>query len=314
MPNQIPLSGASGAAGGFLLPDAQGELLTNALLKQAGGLAIAGDARTTSSRKTNFPIWLGAPTAGFVGEGAKKPVTGAEFGQGSINVKKVASIVLFTDEQIEDVQNGDLNVLVDSGVRTAIADVIDAHIVGKANGTNLTTSFDTMLRSTTATVEMVAATQDTLRKSISGAMGVLEANGYADQSQMAVLLGPGFAQHIRDARTAVDATEQLYVDQDPAYGLQREFSTNLNSASTTPAANVIKGYVVYKPNLHVRIRKDVELSVSRDATVDTSAALDGSALRNLWQENLTGIRYETRLGFFVHDLNRAVVAIIDAAA
>ena len=51
---------------------------------------------------------------------------------------------------------------------------------------------------------------------------------------------------------------------------------------------------------------------SNDATVDTSAALDGSALRNLWQENLTGVRYETRLGFFIHDINRAVVAIVDA--
>jgi hypothetical protein len=131
---------------------------------------------------------------------------------------------------------------------------------------------------------------------------------------MAVLLGPGFAQHIRDARSAVDATTQLYVDQDPAYGLQREFSTNLNSASTTAGANVIKGFVVYKPNLHVRIRKDVTLKVSNQATVDVSAALDGSSLHNLWQQNETGVLYETRLGFFVHDINRAVVAIIDAAS
>jgi hypothetical protein len=312
MANQIPFSGATSAAGGYLLPDAQGEILTNALLKQAGGLAVAGDRRATSSRKTNFPIWLGAPTAGFVGEGAKKPVTGGEFGQGSINIKKVASTVLFTEEQVEDVQNGDLNVLVDSGVRTAIADVIDAHIVGKSSGTNLTTSFDSMLRSTTSTVEFTQASNDSLRKAISAAMGTLEGNGYTNQDDMAVLLGPGFAQHIRDARSAVDATTQLYVDQDPAYGLQREFSTNLNSASTTAGANIIKAFVVYKPNLHVRIRKDVTLKVSREATVDTSAALDGSALRNLWQENLTGVLYETRLGFFIHDINRAVVAIVDA--
>jgi hypothetical protein len=312
MANQIPFSGATSAAGGYLIPDQQGEILTNAILKQAGGLAIAGDVRTTSSRKEVFPIWLGAPTAAFVGEGAKKPVTGGEFGQGSLNIKKVASTVIFTEEQVEDVQNGDLNILVDSGVRTAIADVIDAHIVGKSSGTNLTTSFDTALRATTTTVEFAQASNDALRKAISAAMGLLEANGYANQDDMAVLLGPGFAQHIRDARSAVDNTTQLYSDQDPAYGLQREFSTNLNSASTTAGANVIKGFVVYKPNLHVRIRKDVTLKVSNQATVDVSAALDGSSLHNLWQQNETGVIYETRLGFFVHDINRAVVAIVDA--
>lgn len=312
MANQIPFSGATPAAGGYLLPDGQGDLLTNALLRANGAINLVGDARATSSRKEVFPIWLGNPTAGFVGEGAKKPVTGGEFGQGAINIKKIASIVLFTEEQVEDVQGGDLNVLVDSGVRSAISDVIDAHMIGKANGTNLTTSFDTALRATTATVEFTQASQDALRKAVSAAMGILEGNGYADQSQMAVLLGPGFPQHIRDARSAVDVTTQLYLDQDPAYGLPVNYSTNLNSASTAAAATVIKGFVVYKPNLHLRIRRDVNLSVSNDATVDTSAALDGSALRNLWQENLTGVRYETRLGFFIHDINRAVVAIVDA--
>jgi hypothetical protein len=33
----------------------------------------------------------------------------------------------------------------------------------------------------------------------------------------------------------------------------------------------------------------------------------------LFQENLTAIRYETRLAFMVHDINRAVVAIVNAA-
>lgn len=318
MANQIPFSGATSAAGGYLLPDAQGDLLTNALLRANGALNLVGDARRTNSRREVFPIWLGAPTAAFVGEGAKKPVTGGEFGQASMNIKKVASIVIFTDEMIEDLQGGDLDVMVDSGVRSAISDVIDAHIIGKAAGTNLTTSFDTMLRSTTSTVELAAAATvpDTLRRAVSAAMGILEGNGYFDQGQMSVLLGSGWPQVIRDARvgtTGADAVNEVYADRDPAYGLPINYSTNLNSAGTAAAANVIKGFVVYRPNLHLRIRKDVGVSASNQATIDASAALDGSALRNLWQENLSALRYETRLGFMVHDLNRAVVAIIDAA-
>src|SRR5262245_9997160 len=127
MANQIPLRESPLSAGGYLLPVEQGDILTNGVLLDAGAIALAGDKRATAATKTRSTTRLGPPTAGFVGEGAAKPVTGAEFGQTSMNVKKVASIVLFTDEMIEDVQAGDLNVLVDSGVRNAINDIIDAH-------------------------------------------------------------------------------------------------------------------------------------------------------------------------------------------
>lgn len=306
MANQIPFSGATNAAGGYLLPPEQGEILTSGILQQSGALALAGDSRRTNSRKTQFPIWLGQPTAAYVGESAKKPATGGEFGQGELNVKKVASIVIFTDEQLEDVQNGDLNVLVDSGVRSAIADVIDANVIGKDSGTNITGAHDNMLRSTTATVEL-GSTGDALRLAVSQAMGVLESNGYTNQANMGVLLASGFAQHIRDARSALDTTEALYTD-DPVYGLPRFYSSNLNSPAATAAAGNIVGFVVYRPNIHVRLRKDVTLDISREATVS-----DGTTDRNMWEENLTGIRYETRLGVYTHDLDRAVVAIVNAS-
>jgi predicted phage gp36 major capsid-like protein len=312
MANQIPISGASQAAGGYLLPTEQGDILINGLLQESGALQICGDSRATTARKSQFGIWLGAPTAGFVGEGADKPVTGAEFGQTTMNVKKVASIVLFTDEMIEDVQSGDLNPLVDSGVRLAIQDVIDANIIGKDSGVNITSNFDSMLRSTTATVEYTQANQDALARAVSAAMGVLEANGYGDSGQMGLLLGFGFGQALRDARSAADATAPLYgaggQGLDPTYGVQAAYSTNLNKPADAAAATNVVGFVVHKPNLHVRIRKDVTLTTSTEATV-----YDGAADRSLFQENLTAVRYETRLGFMVHDVNRAVVAIINAA-
>lgn len=309
MANQIPFSGASNAAGGFLLPFEQGELLTNGILAEAGALQVVGDRRATSARKTQFTIWLGAPTAGFVGEGADKPATGGEFGQTAMNVKKVASIVLFTDEMLEDVQSGDLNPLVDQGVREAIADVIDAHIIGKDSGVNITTSFDSMLRSTTSTVEYNAANADALERAVSAGMGILEANGYGNPGQMGLLLGTGFAQAIRDARSTVDPSVRVYDSgRDPTYGLTSATSTNLNKTADAAAATKILGFLVHRPNLHARIRKDVTVATSTEATVN-----DGAAERSLFQEDLTAVRYETRLAFMVHDLNRAVVALIDAA-
>jgi hypothetical protein len=308
MANQIPLSGASNGAGGYLLPAEQGDLLTNAVLQESGAIALAGDARATTSRKTQFPIWLGTPTAGPVAEAASKPVTGAEIGQAEINIKKFASIVLFTDEMLDDVQNGDLNVLVDSNVRGAINTSIDGHAIGKTNGTNITGTFDTMLRSTTQTVEL-GSSADGLELAVSAAIGKLEANGYGDISQMGALLGFGFNQQLRDARSSNDTTQRVYdAARDPLYGLQRFSSTNLSPTSATAAATKIVGFVVYRPNLHVRVRRDVNLTISTEATVN-----DGTTDRKLFQENLTAFRYETRVGFMVHDLIRAVVAIVDAA-
>lgn len=308
MANQIPLSGASSAAGGYVLPTELGGILVNGILRESGALQQVGDSRGTTRRSASFPIWLGKPTAAFVGEGARKPVTGAEFGTGALNIKKVATIVPMTDEWEEDLENDEVNALIDDGVRDAIAEVIDAHIIGKAAGVDLTSSFDTMLRSTTASVELATTTvQDRTRLAISAAMGTLEANGYGNPANMGVIFAADVAQHLRDARSAADTTRPLYDDSDPFYGLSRSFSTNLNNLSAATAAGKIVGFVVHKPNLHFRLRKDVTVAVSNEATIN-----DGTSDRFLWQEDMQALRYVTRPGFFVHDLNRAVVKILDA--
>jgi hypothetical protein len=312
MPNQIPLSGATNAAGGFLLPTRPAELLINGLLKEAGAIEMIGDARATNNRSESYPIWLGQPTAGFVGEGARKPVTGAEAGQTTMTVKKIASIVELTDEFVEDLQYDTFNALVDAGVRTAIRDVVDAHIIGKSAGTNVTTAFDTMLRSTTSTVELPASGGDRLRLAISAAMGTLEANGYGNPANIGLILPADIPQHVRDARTAFDATTPVYAESDPFYGLPVAYSTNLNTFATAFAAGVVKGFVVHRPNLHMRIRKDVTVAVSSEAAIDDSAGANPP--RYLFQEDMRALRYVMRCGFFAHDINRAVVALVDAAA
>ena len=310
MANRIPLSEGIPAAGGYLLPPEQGQLLVQGILIESGAIALAGDARATSAIKTNFPIWLGQPTAGPVGEGAAKPATGAEFGQAVLNVKKFATIILFTDEMIQDVQSGDLNVLVDSGIRTGLNDAIDAHAVGLTRGTPLTSVFDSTLAACTTTVEYQQAKPDGLQFAISAAMGILEGNGYGNAAQMGVLLGFGFNQILRDARSSLDTSLPIYgpgTGRDPLYGITSFASTNLTNASAAPAAGDVLGFVVSRPNLHVRIRNDVLLSTSSEATVN-----DGTTDRKLFAENLTAVRYETRLAFMIHDINRACVKIINA--
>lgn len=310
MPNEIPISGAGSA--GILLPDEQGEMLTNGVLQENGFLRVAGDARTTNKRRTTFPIWLGKPTAGPVGEGERKPVTGAEFGQTDMTVKKFASIVLFTDEQIEDVQDGDMNVLVDSGVREALATSIDAHGLGHENGAPITSVFTNAFRATAhAPVAVDLDAPNGLQRGISAAIGELEDNGYGNIGNIGAVLGHGFGRLLRDA-TEVDANgnsvRSLYGgDADPLYGIDRAVSTNLARTSAAPGSVI--GYVVHKPNVHVRLRTDVRVKVSNEATIE----LPNGDIVNLYQDNMTAVRYELRLGVFTHDISRAVVPLTVAA-
>ena len=316
MANNTPLSGLSDAAGGILLPTEQGALLTKGVLQEAGAFAFAGDARTTSSRREAFTIYNGTPTAEVVGEGGTKPVTGAEFSGGTLNIKKIASIVTFTDEQIEDVQNGDMNILVDGGVRDAIADVADAHAVGKDSGTNITGAFDSELTTTTQTVEWDSTKQDGLSLAVSAAMGSLEANGYA--RNLGILVHPTYARLVRDARVTgvsgggttsatVSALSQgLYqpLGGDPFYGLPVFTSSNLNTVYEAAGANKVVAVVAHRPNIHARIRHDVRVNVSNEASVGGTS---------LWQNDLTGFRYVWRGGLWVHDIDRAVVAITNGS-
>ncbi len=313
MANNTPLSGLSDAAGGINLPLEQGGLLTNGILAEGGALSIAGDARSTSSRREAFQIWNGTPTADFVGEGGTKPVTGAEFAGGTLNIKKIATIITFTDEMLEDVQNGDVNVLVDSGIRTAIRQLVDAHIVGRSAGADVASSFDSALRSTTATVEFDQSKQDGYQLAVSAAMGTLETNGYSD---LGLIHPADVARYVRDARstgvsgggtasaTSTALATGLYSNPtDPFYGLPRVASSNLDNVTATGGGGKVVGYVVARQNLHARIRHDVRVTPSSEATVGGTS---------LFQNDLTALRYVMRLGFYVHDLNRAVVKITNA--
>lgn len=312
MANNTPFSGLSDAAGGILLPEAQGALLTKGVLQEAGAFAFAGDARTTSARKEAFTIWNGAPTAEVVGEGGTKPVTGGEFGGGTLNIKKIASIVTFTDEMLEDVVNGDFNVLIDSGVRDAIADVADANAVGKDSGSNISGTFDSELTATTQTVEWDASKQDGLQLAVSAAMGSLEANGYGKYGNLGILIHPSYARVVRDARATgggtASATAQamgLYGQQnDPFYGLPIYTSSNLNTLAEAGGANKVIAVVAHRPNIHARIRHDVRVKVSNEASVGGTS---------LYQNDLTGFRYVWRGGMWVHDIDRAVVAITNGS-
>ena len=139
MTNQVPLSGASSAAGGYLIPVEYAETLVQTVLREN---AVAQLARRVvlRGRQLVFTTYLGRPIVGFVGEGALKPITGASWGQATVGIQEIAAIVPVTNQLLEDARE-DPMLLVEEDINLAVADTIDAHALGMQAGSGITSSF-----------------------------------------------------------------------------------------------------------------------------------------------------------------------------
>lgn len=307
MANAVPLLEGTEASGGYLVEDAVGPMLVNGLARESAVFDLA-NKQTISTNKERFPVYAGRPTVAFVAEAAAKTATGAEFTEMAINVKKIASIVMYTDELLEDARL-DPTVLVNADVAAAFADKIDAHALARTSGGVLASSFDAGLTSTTSTVEL-GTTGDAMAVAISNAMETVEANGYDPSG---VILARDARAHFRNARNAVETTNPVYQDYFSAaapqtvYGLPLRFSSNLQTVGGTAGSARVVGIVGDFRQAYFVVRKSLEMSASSQATIDVSGTL-----HHLWQQNKTAVRWEMRIGFNAHDLNNAFVAIANA--
>lgn len=320
MPNQVPISSVN-AAGGFLIQPEVQEALLAKIAREAAIFRLAQTIRINSNAAT-WPVYLGRPTAAFTAEAATKPTTGAEFGQLTASIKKIATHVRYTQEILEDAQTNP-QILINPDVEAAIGDLADYHALGTHVGAasttaTYTTSFDAALQNCTTTVEMGTG-NDALAIAISSAIATLESKGYV--SNLGILAGYRVKQHLRDARNAVSGGPlymDAFTDSVPGlYGLMWAFSTNVNRTDAGVydwgTAGVVGG--AGSPGKTVAIvgdfsramgviRNDLTTSVFREATI-------GGV--NLAETNQIAVQYEVRLGFQVYDLNNAFVRIINAA-
>lgn len=306
MANAIPLLEGTDASGGYLVRDTYGQTLLNTIQRNSAVLSL-GRVDQVPGKRQKYSIYAGRPTAAFVSEGAAKGTTGAEFTELTLNVKKIATQVLYTQELLEDAQE-DPRVLINADVESAFADLVDAHALGKANGTNLSTSFDDSLRQTTQTTELGTG-GDAIAKAISVAMEKIEANGGTPNG---IILGSDGRAQLRDARYAVETTEPVYTDgfnrePDSLYGMNLAYSTNLSKFSAAAAGTKIVGIVGDFSHSIAVMRSDLTVRTSDQASVDV-----GGTLHHLWQQNKTAFQWEMRVGYGIHDRDRMFCAIVDA--
>lgn len=311
MANAIPLLEGTDASGGYFVRDTYGSTLQNAIQRLSAVQGLSRVERVPGKRQ-RYTIYAGRPTAAFVAEGAAKPVTGAEFSELVINVKKIATNVLYTEELIEDAQE-DPTVLVSADVQGAFADLIDAHSLGYQAGTAITGQFDAELTNTTQTIEYVQANADAMATTISSAMATLEANGY---NATGAIFNPDARAVLRNARQSASGlgvaqpvfTDGFNREPDGIYQVPLRYSTNLPTLQGTAAVGRVVGLVGDFAHSIFAVRKDISVRMSDQATVDVSGTL-----HHLWQQNKIAFQWEQRIGFNAHDLNRAFVAVLNAA-
>ncbi len=308
MANAVPLlEGTSTSGGTLIVPAAYGTTLVNGILRKSAALSLSRVQRVNTN-KALFSVYAGRPTAAFVNEAAAKPTTGAEYTELAINIKKMATIVMYTEELLEDARE-DPTVLINADVADAFQYLIDAHILGYSAGSQITTSFDGALRASTSTVEYVQANQDALATAVSAAMASVENAGYTPNG---LLLANDAKQVLRDARDTTGRPLMMEGftgrEQETVYGLNVGFSTNLPLLKGTAAAGRVVGVVGDFNHALAAVRSDLSVSFSDQATVDVSGTL-----HHLWQQNKRAARWEMRMGFNTHDVNNAFCLILNAA-
>lgn len=311
MANAIPILEGTNTSGGYLVPDNIGSVLVNTIQREGAVPNLARVDRLVGKR-TLYPVYAGRPTAAFVAEGADKPATGAEYTQTTLNVKKISTTVIYTEELLEDARE-DPRVLVSADVESAFADLIDAHALGWQNGSAITTSFDSALSATTQTVEYDQSKPDGLALAVSAAMQKIEAAGGKPNG---LALASDARATFRDARQSASGlgiaqpvfTSGFEREPDSLYGLNISYSSNLATVAGTAAASRLIGVVGDFSHAILGIRKDITVRTSDQATVNVS----GTDHR-LWQENKVAALWEMRVGFVAHDINRMFTAILNAS-
>jgi HK97 family phage major capsid protein len=115
MANAIPLLEGTNASGGYLVPDEIGQTLQKTIQREAAVADLARVDRLVGKR-TQLPDLLGPPD-GVVRRGRRREAGDRRrvHRQTVLNVKKIATTVMYTEELLEDARE-DPRVLVNADV------------------------------------------------------------------------------------------------------------------------------------------------------------------------------------------------------
>lgn len=245
-----------------------------------------------------IPITTGKPTAGWVDEGERKPVSDATLDVKLMDPKKIATIVLFSEEYVRS----DRSLLFDNirgQIAEAFADAFDAAAI---HGTN--TPFAAHIGQTTKSVEI--GTNDAADGGIYQDLidGMKELTGdrkrltgfAADPTAEPLLLGSVDAN---GRPLLVDTTDgsiaQRLIGRPIAYG------EGVGGGATVDEDTRLVGGDWRK--VAFGVGREISFSVSTEAAVEVSP---GTVVYP-FQDNLVALRAEAEYGFVVGDIDSFVL-------
>ena len=246
------------------------------------------------------PFWDGEVTASWVDEGGKKPLTKGGFDMFGMGPKKIATIFAMSAEVVRANPQNYITVMREK-VAEAFAIAFDDAAL---HGTN--TPFGSYVDETTKSVSLVPAAAE-------GETAV--PNAYtASNNALSLLVNDGkkWTGGLMDTIAEPIINDSLDKNgrplfNEPTYGDTNSLTRTgrILGRPTTIADGVKNGttlgyYGDFQKILWGQIG-GISYDVSDQATLDLSAAQDGSGLTSLWQHNLVAVRCEAEFAIRVHD-------------
>jgi HK97 family phage major capsid protein len=260
-----------------------------------------------SSTGAVIPVVTGTPSAGWVSEAGRKPVSDMTLGSKLLEPKKLAVIVPFSKEYLRDTSIDLLGILRPK-IAEAFAISFDAASI---KGTS--TPFSTFIYQTTNTVEAgtSAAAAGGLHQDLVNALGTVADEGKSyrvtdwvfDDTFEVRILGA------RDAQGNSTFLDSPTNDGGPVGRILGRPVRYTNQAATGATAQN-RGFGVDASQIAYGISQDIQYDISNQASI---VLADGTTVLHLWQNNLVALLAETELAFVMNDV-QAAVRVADATA
>lgn len=279
----IPQNISTPEDGGSVVRVSDLELVAPSVMHEVGAINLArqaGGLIRTGLQSYNFPKITGEVDAATVAEQGAYQLQGVDFDSETVSLVKIGLALQWTDEFLRSVKNvTGVEQEIQAKVDRAFGKAWDSNLLGLANGSAASSSFEFDLNTGVSDEVELQDTGDGIRKSVSQAIGEiyeetgLQANG--------VLLPADAPQALRDARVSslednglTTTNAPLYAaTADPLYGLNSAVSHNLSRLGDQDSGATVMVVGDFS-TLRVLIHADLESETSRVASMNGTSGFE----------------------------------------
>lgn len=255
----------------------------------------------------SIPFWDGDVSASWTDEGGKKPLTKGGFDQFTIEPKKITAIFAMSSEVVRANPLNYINVMREK-VAEAFAVAFDEAAL---HGTN--TPFGSYIDETTKAVGLTNAEGEVnAYGAVNNALALLVNDGKQFTGGLLDLVTEPIINGSVDLNGRPLFVEPTYTETNDVARRGRVIGRPVTIASHVKEGDTL-GYLGDFSKVLWGQVGGISYDVSDQATLDLSAAQDGSGLTSLWQHNLVAVRCEAEFAIRVHD-SEAFVKVLETEA